>query len=343
MEDLARGVFAMDEAVRRKAKPICAIGCCCIWTIVTIILLSVSWKTVGQGEVALLFNHWTQSVTGEPMVEPGMKYVGPFNGLVRYPSVYQMMYFDKFDNYEAVPHEMVKPPILSRTYDGLQVNVKVSFQWKLEPQYLKGIYEVLGGAEDLDEDQERPEDKPSFVEALVRFSRGTLTQVCAEYTASQFFANQTLVEVRMFDRLAANLNKSEHNFFINVQGLQLRSVDLPNEYEDAIAETQKEEQDFQTASAERATKEMQMSTVVMQASQQVRELKKASEANASKIEVENAAWVEQYRLFQTKQAEAYGRILNELAEASDPYANLYELMRQKALKEHTPDALTLSM
>lgn len=303
----------------------------------------MSWKTVSQGEIGLKFYHWTQTVVGEPIVEPGMKYVGPLNDLIRYPSVYQMMYFDKFDNYQPVPHEMVKPPILSRTYDGLKVNVKVSFQWKLMPSHLKGIYSILGGADDLFDDMDRPEEKPSFVEAVVRFARGTLTRVCAEYTASDFFANQSVVGDRMLNELTKTFDKSEQNFVIMVQGLQLRSVDLPNEYENAIAETQKQEQEFETATAERATKEMQLSTTVMKATQQVFELKTAAEATASKIRAENAAWVEQYMVFQTKQAEAYAHILQELKDAPDPYGSLFELMRQKALKEHDADKMTLSM
>lgn len=254
-----------------------------------------------------------------------------------------MMYFDKFAGYTPVPHEQVKPPILSRTFDGLKVDVKVSFQWKLDPMYLKGIYGILGSAEDLFDDQDRPDEKPSFVEALVRIARGTLTQVCAEYTAQNFFANQTLVQGRMLEMLTEAMTKPEQNFVVNVQGLQLRSVDLPNEYEDSIAETQKEEQDFETATAERATREMQMSTVVLEAEQEMLEKLKASQANASKITTENEAWVEQYTLFQNKQAEAYALILEQLKDAPNPYESLFELMKQKALKEHEADKMTLSM
>merc|ERR1712194_674292 len=113
--------------------------------------------------------------------------------------------------------------------------------------------------------------------------------------ASEFFANQSLVQSRMLEKLTETFSKPEKNFTINVQGLQLRSVNLPAEYENSISETQSVEQDFMTASAERATKEMQFSTTVMQAA-------------------------------------AYALILNQLKNAPDPYASLFELMRQKALK-----------
>merc|ERR1712194_122102 len=161
--------------------------------------------------------------------------------------------------------------------------------------------------------------------------------------ASEFFANQSLVQSRMLEKLTETFSKPEKNFTINVQGLQLRSVNLPAEYENSISETQSVEQDFMTASAERATKEMQFSTTVMQAEQEVFELMKASEANASRISAENTAWVEQYRNFQAKQAAAYALILNQLKNAPDPYASLFELMRQKALKEHNTNQMTLSM
>eukprot|EP00418_Pyrodinium_bahamense_P035827 CAMPEP_0179133778 /NCGR_PEP_ID=MMETSP0796-20121207/63629_1 /TAXON_ID=73915 /ORGANISM="Pyrodinium bahamense, Strain pbaha01" /LENGTH=58 /DNA_ID=CAMNT_0020832747 /DNA_START=48 /DNA_END=220 /DNA_ORIENTATION=- len=58
--------------------------------------------------------------------------------------------------------------------------------------------------------------------------------------------------------MEATFNQPEKGLVISIQGLQLRSVDLPSQYEAAIAETQKEEQDFQTAMAERATNKMKL-------------------------------------------------------------------------------------
>merc|ERR1712232_1295024 len=101
--------------------------------------------------------------------------------------------------------------------------------------------------------------------------------------------------------------------------------------------------DYITAVAERATKEMQMSTEKLISEQKMLELKKAANATAAQINAENEAWVEQYRLFQRKQAESYALILHTLKDSAAPYEALFELMRQKALKEHNSTALTLSM
>uniref|UniRef100_A0A7S0FNN4 Band 7 domain-containing protein n=1 Tax=Pyrodinium bahamense TaxID=73915 RepID=A0A7S0FNN4_9DINO len=325
-----------------KCKACCCCGCCVGWLVTFIVLIATSLRTLDQGQFGMKFLHWSQTITGEPMTEPGVKSVGPLNNLVRYPSVFQMVYFDDFENYEQQEHEVVKPLVHSRTYDGLQVYVRVSFQWKLEAQHIKSIYEILGGAEDLLFDR-RTEDKPSFVESLVRFARGALTQVCSQYTASQFFGNQTLVEAKMRETLQATFNQPEKGLVISIQGLQLRSVDLPSKYEAAIAETQKQEQDYQTAMAERATNRMKLDSELMQAEKKQEELLVDAQGNVRAIMEENRAWVEQYTNFQKKQAQSYAAVLRALNSSSDPYGALFELMRQKALKAHNPDKVTLSM
>merc|ERR1712048_741363 len=101
--------------------------------------------------------------------------------------------------------------------------------------------------------------------------------------------------------------------------------------------------DYATAVAERDTKEMQLSTQKMQAENRQLELLELAKANASKILLENGAWVEQYTNFQHKQADAYAAILHSLEGASDPFAALFELMNQAALKAHASDKVTLTM
>merc|ERR1712087_85128 len=102
----------------------------------------------------------SQTVSGSAMTDAGLKFVGPLNGLIKYPSVVQQLYFDTYDNYQPGEHEIIRPPVVSRTVDGLVVNVRVSFHWKIDKAHVKGLYEILGSAEELLDDAERPEDKP---------------------------------------------------------------------------------------------------------------------------------------------------------------------------------------
>jgi len=222
--------------------------------------------------------------------------------------------------------------------------VKVSLQWYLEPQNLKGIYKVLGGAEDLLA-REVYDNKPSFAGSFIRITRGCLTNVCSQYTAAEFFANQSVVEEKMFQSLKATFNMQAENFVIHIAGLQVRNVDLPNAYEDSIADTQKEEQDFRTASAERLTKEIQLQIEQVKSVENQKQLMVATTGKTLTIKQENDAWVDEYMRFQVQQAEAYAKVLQVLVSGNitTPYETLFALMRQKALKAHQVNKLTLTM
>jgi len=318
-------------------------GCCCFWTIFMIILLSISMTRLETGNYGLTFSHYQQNVIGDPIVEPGVKWVGPLNSLILFPSVHQIVYFG-YPSYEPLENELSLDSVHSRTRDGLQIYVKISLQWHLQPQHLKGIYKVLGGAEDLLA-REVFDNKPSFTGSFVRITRGSLTSVCSLYTAAEFFANQSVVEEKMFETLKATFNMASEDFIINIAGLQVRNVDLPDDYEDSIADTQKEEQDFKTAEAERRTKEIKLQTEQVKSVEKQKQLMVATTGKAMSLMQENAAWVDEYLRFQTQQADAYAKVLKVLVSAniSSPYDTLFSLMRQKALKAHEVKKLTLTM
>jgi len=320
-------------------------GCCCCGSLVLIIILfAISFPTLDTGTYAFKFSHWSQGPDGELMTEPGIKHVGPLNGLIRYPSVQQTVYFENFPDWDPdSTNEVLRPPVKSRTNDGLEVSVKVSFQWQLEAGSLRNLYDVLGGAEDL-LTGERVETKPSFIGLIIRLARGSLTQVCSEYTAGQFFANQSAVEVAMKMRLSETFNQPEKKLNIAIKDVQLRSVDLPDKYEDAIARTQAEEQAYETAKAARETQKTQKETEVMLATKKQEQLMLEAEAQADKTRQENQAWIDQYTKFQQDQATAYASILAELGSTTgNKFDVLLELMSQKALKEHDQSKSTLTM
>lgn len=306
--------FTTDEG-RGKVRCCCWVGCCFGWLLFLIVLLSISLKTVDQGEFAFIFDHYKQDIVGEPIMDPGVKWVGPLNSLVRYPSVNQVVYFTTTTG-QLGKGEVRYPPIYSRTYDGLYVYVQVSFQWALEAQNLKSIFKILGGAEDLI-NRERNPDKPSFEAAIVRFARSALADVCSEYTAAQFFANQSLVEQKMYDDLKDIFNQPANNLVLTIRGLQLRSVGLPSAYEDSITETQKQQQDYLTALAERDTKLMQYSTLQMQNVELQKQQLVNTNAQAEALMQSNAAWVQQYTNFQALQARSYTQILRNLENTTD--------------------------
>lgn len=317
--------------------------CCCFWTIFFIILLSISMTTLETGQYGLKFSHYEQNVVGDPIVEPGVMWIGALNSLILFPSVNQLVYFG-YPDYKPLENELSLDSVHSRTRDGLQIYVKISLQWHLQPQHLKGIYRVLGGAEDMLAG-EVYDNKPSFTGSFIRITRGCLTNVCSQYTAAEFFANQSVVEENMFQALKATFNMPQENFVINIAGLQVRNIDLPDAYEDSIAETQKEEQDFRTATAERLTKEIQLATQQVKSKKKQEQLMVETTGKAMAVIQENDAWVDEYLRFQIKQADSYAKVLKVLVSnnVTSPYETLFSLMTQRALKAHEVKKLTLTM
>eukprot|EP00928_Gymnodinium_smaydae_P022243 TRINITY_DN18739_c0_g2_i1.p1 TRINITY_DN18739_c0_g2~~TRINITY_DN18739_c0_g2_i1.p1 ORF type:complete len:329 (-),score=85.50 TRINITY_DN18739_c0_g2_i1:49-1035(-) len=322
--------------------PMAICGCmCCLAVIAVIVVVCTSFMTLPQGEYALTYNWVTQHVSDVPLTKPGM-FCMPFVQLMRYPSTYQMMYFDTFNNgWTPQNNEIHKEPVSSRTYDGLQLNLSASFQWKLESNNIKMLFDHFGSASDIMGNYRDPE-KPSIAEAFVRIARASLTESCATFTADDFFANQTHVEQVMMTNLQSAFNQPQKGLVVSIAGLQLRSVDLPDRYEDAISERQRMEQDFDTAMAERDTKSMSMSNLQMQATQKQNELLNTALGKAEQTRLENEAWVDQFLLLQEKQASSYGALLSAL-NGPNPFQSLFEIMRQRALREHDMAKITLSM
>ena len=58
-----------------------------------------------------------------------------------------------------------------------------------------------------------------------------LTDVATQYVASQFFSNRSMIQQKMNEKLNTTFT---NNCFSSIDYFQLRSVDLPNEYENAI-------------------------------------------------------------------------------------------------------------
>ncbi len=125
-----------------------------------------------------------------------------------------------------------RKPIESRTSDGLEVILEVSFQYVLQPENLYKMYSTFG-------------EKYSTV--FTNVAVDILTEEATKYTAYDFFMDRG----RIKDDFQVNLNKYFNSIcFANIQFLQLRSVDLPNLFEESIQESEVKKQDIQKALAE---------------------------------------------------------------------------------------------
>eukprot|EP00933_Yihiella_yeosuensis_P046432 TRINITY_DN41956_c0_g1_i1.p1 TRINITY_DN41956_c0_g1~~TRINITY_DN41956_c0_g1_i1.p1 ORF type:complete len:327 (+),score=60.80 TRINITY_DN41956_c0_g1_i1:56-1036(+) len=312
-------------------------GCSLFWLIFLVVALPLSFQTLEQGQYALTLNWASQKLGDEEMVEPGLKYVGLGNMLVEFPSTFQTMYFVSdtrgirtlTEGEDLGTPPIVRGPIRARSLDGLEMIVSVSFQWRLAPESLKPLYSILG-------DQ-------FYKDEFIRFARAAVVESCSYFTADQFFVNRALITQRLLTDLSQNFKRPEKQLMLNIIGLQLREVDLPDDFDDEIANTQEQMQEVEVAIAEREEQVVRKTKDLLVSSQVVLERYESARAEAERVRLQNEAQVEQILLYQRKQAEANAVILQMLANETSPYDKLFELMEVRMLQGHQTGKLFMSM
>jgi hypothetical protein len=154
-----------------------------------------------------------------------LHWLGIGHSFIRFPRNVQTIEFSK----ERTAN---RAPIESRTSDGLEVTLEISFQYVLQPENLFKLYNIYG-------------DQYKLVFQNVAID--ILTEEATKYTAYNFFMDRGKIKddfQAMLDTVFARLCYS------NIQFLQLRSVDLPNLFEQSIQESEVKKQDIQKAQAE---------------------------------------------------------------------------------------------
>ncbi|CAE7261415.1 unnamed protein product [Symbiodinium pilosum] len=263
-----------------------------------------------QGKYAVTLIWLSQSILDEPEMQAGMKFIGLGNNLLEYPSTFQTMYFAastqgvQATSQSAFP-PIVKQPIRARSADGLEMYVTVSFQWKLEPQALNPLYYLLG--------------EDGYDDAFVRFARAAIISTCSHYPADMYFTNRTIIIAAMLEELEKSFQLPDKGLQANIKGLQLQEVDLPDEFDVEIGQTQAQLQELQVAYAERVEREVAMQTELLVSTQQVLGNLETQRGESEGVLELNQAEVDQLLLFQERQALANNEILQQFENDTQPF------------------------
>jgi len=313
---------------------------CLALTIFTIFAVPFSFKSMEQGKYSVQLQWMTQGILDEVITEPGLTYVGLGNWLIEFPSTFQSMYFvsDRQGLPEIKKDEegkddqfspSIRGPIRARSADGLEMSVSFSFQWRLEPENLKDLYGILGNHLYKDE--------------FVRFARASAIDSCAFFTADEYFTNRTRITDKMTEVIKTYFANSELGLKLEIEGLQLREVDLPDEVDDQIAATQEQMQEADVAAAQREELIIAKEREKLVSVQEVKEVLLAAEAEAERVLIENEADIERLMLLQQKEAEANLEILKQFADDPEPFQRMFEMMAMRVMTDHTVSKMTVSM
>jgi regulator of protease activity HflC (stomatin/prohibitin superfamily) len=207
-----------------------------------------------------------------------------------------------------------KGPIQSRTSDGLEVTLEISFQYVLNKDKIYELYMKYGS---------------NYNYIFQNIAVHTLTEEATKYTAYNFFMDRGKIK----DDFQKELNEIfEQLCYSTIVFLQLRSVDLPSLFEESIQESEVKKQDILRAKAEQNKIMIEVDTKIKAAEYQKDVVINMAEGEAEAIYKQNKADVESLVKMQETQVNVYKNLKNTLGLDN---GKLLNLMKSKLIKGYS--------
>ena len=282
---------------------ICSCTCC-----IGFLLILFGFSSLEATELGLNYS-WISKTISPEVKENGLYFIGIGHSFIKFPKTVQTIEFSE----EKTAN---RGPIESRTSDGLEVTLEISFQYILQPDKLYDLYNTYG---------------PKYGNVFQNIAINILTEEATKYTAYNFFMDRGKIK----DDFQYELNlRFDKNCFSNIQFLQLRSVNLPNLFEQSIQESEVKKQDIQKAQAEQNKVKIEIDTKIKAAEYQKNVIINKAEGEAQAIIKQNEAYVDALLRTQNTQTNAFKNLKDTLQLTNE---NLLDFMKTKIIKEYSGD------
>ena len=185
-------------------KSIC--GCCCFYSCCcSFLLILFGFAALEATEFGLNYS-WISKNISPNVKENGLYFIGIGHSFIKFPKTVQTIEFSKSKTAS-------QGPIQSRTSDGLEVTLEISFQYILQKDQIYELYTKYG---------------KNYNYIFQNIAIHTLTEEATKYTAYNFFMDRGKIK----DDFQYELNNVFQKLcYSNIQFLQLRSVYLSNLFE----------------------------------------------------------------------------------------------------------------
>lgn len=192
--------------------------------IVAVICVFDSTQAVSLNNYGVMYNKVTGKLYDDEVFSKGRYWNGPRREVVEFPSIIQQMYFSSMD---------------IRSFDGLELNIGISFQYLLEEEVVIPIYKRW---------------RDEWIKGVSECSRSQILFTCSQFYAIDFINDQTNIAAQMLSELQSMFDTlfSDVSGTIDVSGLQLltSSSTLPSSYTTAINEKQAASEEILNAQQE---------------------------------------------------------------------------------------------
>jgi len=286
--------------------------------IVGITLFTVSWSVLEFTEFGLDYNGILRTIN--PVAYgPGRHFLGIGHSFIIFPSTVQTVQFSR----QGIRSNDV--PLRSRTKDGLEITLEISFQYQLKLDAIYDMYMLYGSG---------------YQKVYQRIAMDLLTFSATQHPCKDFFANRTVIASNMEDALRNYFEKKER---ILIPLFQFQSVQLPGnstKFERAISDTQVADQKIKRSQATQEMKRVEFETGVIQAQKNVEITLQQAAARKRTIELHNEAFISQYNQTYINAAEGFKKVRAAFQGDNEKFL---QYLKIRAIRDHPSERSIVSL
>ena len=273
--------------------------------LVTLILIACSLSVLSYNEVGLNYSAWFKTIEDKTYAH-GIQFIGLGHSFQRYDIKVNTIEFSRAP-------DATMPMIKCRTKDGLELDLEISLQYRVDPEQIFKIYMTYGNDEKA---------------ILTRIVLDVVSDTATGYTSNDFFTKRSIIQQAIFSDLQTKvleLTWHEVVFF------QLRGLSLPASYEHEIETTEVKGQDILKAQAEQHRDYVYFNTTVAVETLRVNATLEAAHGNADKLRYEGQSYWSTIGNVTQLQADAIAEMQRTLSFSS---ADIVQYLRTNLLRDY---------
>lgn len=163
-----------------------------ILTTLLIISLIVSMDSLEPLEYGITYNKLTKTISKD-VFSSGRYLIGPWNSYIRYPSNLVTIEFSDSRRATVNTYLIKADPLQTRTAEGLNLSLHISFQYKLSKNEIPKLYNMAN---------------INYQSTYVRISRDVILKVAGQYNATNYWTDRKKIGEFMQSALNKELNSA---------------------------------------------------------------------------------------------------------------------------------------
>ncbi|EGR34238.1 spfh domain band 7 family protein [Ichthyophthirius multifiliis] len=259
-----------------------------------IIFILTCWDTVDITKYGLKCNRISKKCESY-VYDSGRYFVGPIHYFVEFPSIVQSIDFSEYSNSNK--------PLQTRTAEGLALVLHITFQYQLQKGELYSLFQNYN---------------LFYEQTFIKIARDIILQSAGNYQAPQYWQERQKIVNEMKQQLNTELLKAH----ANCKFFALLKIDLPDQYEQSIVQTQVETQYKTMKEFEKQTIQIQQELDVMisENNSKIQYINAQADADAFKIKQEAQSKAIQFILQSENQA--YQKVKSVIIQIHIKYINI---------------------